>query len=250
MDVSKRLESQAGMARPRCRTGEITVLVASDVRIYVEGITAHLGAVDDISVVGTASTPEAAASQLVDLQPTITLLDMSMEGSESMVRSVMVGASRPGIIALGVRECSEAVLRCARLGMSGYVSRDSTLDDVVRTIRCISRGEFLCSPQIAASLFDRVRVLSASRPAPGLPPLTARQEEILALIERGMSNKEIARRLGITISTVKNHVHTVLEKLHVRKRGAAAAWLRRQRGKGRIEGPKRRESIREAAREN
>jgi two-component system, NarL family, nitrate/nitrite response regulator NarL len=85
----------------------------------------------------------------------------------------------------------------------------------------------VCSPQIAASLIRRVRTLSCERPAPSdVPPLTARQWEILDLIDEGLSNKEIAGRLCIEVPTVKNHIHNILDKLQVRRRSEAAARVR------------------------
>ncbi|HEX7241600.1 MAG TPA: response regulator transcription factor, partial [Longimicrobiaceae bacterium] len=124
-------------------------------------------------------------------------------------------------------ETEDVVLACAEAGVSGYVSRGASLDDLVGALRSVARGELVCSPHIAGSLFRRVAALSERREASPAAVLTPREREILGLIDQGLSNKEISRRLRIELSTVKNHVHNLLEKLQVSRRGAAAACLRR-----------------------
>jgi DNA-binding NarL/FixJ family response regulator len=108
----------------------------------------------------------------------------------------------------------------------GYVPRDASADELVRTVRSVARGELPCSPRIAAMLFRELATMDAAVPAPALASLTYREREVVALVDRGLSNKEIAAELGIELPTVKNHVHRVLEKLDVRGRSAAAARMR------------------------
>jgi len=107
------------------------------------------------------------------------------------------------------------------------VPRDGTLADLRAVIESVARGEVVCSPRIAASLLRRIADLAAEREPP--PPelrLTSREIEIVELIDQGLSNKEIAQRLSIALPTVKNHVHSILDKLHVHRRAEAAARLR------------------------
>jgi two-component system nitrate/nitrite response regulator NarL len=108
------------------------------------------------------------------------------------------------------------------------VTPDGSLDDLASAVASVRRGEVLCSPGMAAGLFRRVAALARER---GLDPieekLTARELEVLRLIEEGRSNKEIASLLSIEVPTVKNHVHRILEKLHVHRRSEAAARARR-----------------------
>jgi two-component system nitrate/nitrite response regulator NarL len=114
--------------------------------------------------------------------------------------------------------------------MAVYVSRDEgSIVDLVAAIDGVARGELRCSPQMAGALARRVADLAvrAGRPAPPVQ-LTGRQLEIVGLIAAGLSNKEIARRLCIEVPTVKNHLHTIFEKLDVHRRGEAVARARSQ----------------------
>src|SRR5262249_30645776 len=104
---------------------------------------------------------------------------------------------------------------------------DATAIDVMAVMTSVMRGELLCSPRVAATLCHRVAQLSRNGQAdPSCAALSKRESQIASLIERGLSNKEIARQLGIQAATVKNHVHNILDKLKVHRRGEAAACLR------------------------
>jgi len=119
---------------------------------------------------------------------------------------------------------------CAEARIDGYVPHVRALVDVVATMASTARGELRCTPRVAAALLKRVRSLKVDV-GPSQPSLhlTSREHEIAELLDGGMSNKEIAHRLGIEAATVKNHVHNIIEKLHVRRRGEAAAAIRNSR---------------------
>jgi len=120
------------------------------------------------------------------------------------------------------------VLSCAQVGIAGYVTRDGSVEDVVAAIKAASRGEVHCSPKIAGSLFRRIAALSTERPGrTGNGVLTAREAQILKLVQEGMSNKMISRTLGIELPTVKNHVHSILVKLGIHRRAEAISLLYR-----------------------
>src|SRR5262249_35571818 len=134
------------------------------------------------------------------------------------------------IVACTLRELDEEVLACAEAGIAGFVAADSSGEDLVAAVRHAMRDELHCSPQMAGLLFRRVRALVTHRPHSVLPvTLTRRERQVLELLEQGMSNKEIGRALNISDTTVKTHVHYVIEKLQVHRRGEAAAWLRASR---------------------
>ena len=110
--------------------------------------------------------------------------------------------------------------------MAGFVTRDSSVDELLAVLEAAMVGEIRCSPRITGTLFRRVSTLAARRETGSIGNLTAREMDVLRCIERGLSNKEISRDLGIELSTVKNHVHNLLDKLGVHRRGEAAAQLR------------------------
>ena len=206
---------------------QIRVLLACDVRLYREGLAAGLAARPWITVVGAAPSAADAVAAARQCAPELVLLDMAMPGSLSAVRSIR--SSLPGVkvFALGIQEDPDVVVRCAEAGLLGYVPRDASLDDLVAAIERGRRGEVLASPLISASLMRHVTLLAErQRQAGSATSLTQRESEVLALVDQGLSNKEIARRLAIGLTTVKNHVHRILEKLQVSRRGAAAAHVR------------------------
>jgi DNA-binding NarL/FixJ family response regulator len=206
---------------------QIRLLIVSDIRLYREGLAQLLGRERELSVVGTAADLDDGIGSIRELRPDVVLLDRAMPGSIAFLRTARGLAPAPAIVALGVPEVDSEVLACAEAGVAGYVSREAGVPQLIATIQGVGRGELLCSPRIAAALLRRVTTLSSIQlPAAGRSRLTAREIEVLSLLERGCGNKDIARQLGIEVATVKNHVHNILEKLRVRRRGEAAAHLR------------------------
>jgi DNA-binding NarL/FixJ family response regulator len=126
------------------------------------------------------------------------------------------------VIAVGIREEESEVLACAAAGIDGYVPLDAAADDLIRVLDSVKRREFVCSPKVAASLYNCAALLASV----STEPLTLRELEVISLMNAGHSNKEIARRLDIEASTAKNHVQNILQKLNVHRRGQAAAKLR------------------------
>jgi two-component system, NarL family, nitrate/nitrite response regulator NarL len=121
----------------------------------------------------------------------------------------------------------EDVFACAAAGFAGYVTREAGVDEMLCTVRAASDGQMTCSPHIAAALFDQLADrLNPSKAANGASVLTVRERQVLMLSNEGWSNKEIGRRLRISPATVKNHIHSILQKLRVERRGQAAARLR------------------------
>jgi len=203
-----------------------SVLIVTDIRLYREGLAHILRREHGVGVVATVSAAEALRA-VADSRPAVALVDMATDGALRTIRALALGAPELKIVALAVQEAEGEVIACAEAGISGLVSRDASLDDLVETISSVARGEMVCSPRVAASLLRRVRTLAAERAREPLDPhLTARETQILRLIEEGLSNKEIARRLCIEVATVKHHVHNLLEKLGVSRRGEAVARVR------------------------
>jgi DNA-binding NarL/FixJ family response regulator len=119
-------------------------------------------------------------------------------------------------------------MACASAGVSGFVTPGGTINDVVAAVHSAVRGELVCSPRTAAMLLHRVSLLNARPPADtDKSALTQREQDIVLLLNDGLSNKQIARSLNIRNATVKNHVHSILSKLRISRRGEVAAQLRR-----------------------
>ncbi len=196
-----------------------TVLVVCDVRIYREGLADALAASDHIEVVG-ASRDIGEATRWIDrAAPEVILLDMAMTGSLDAVGALAEAAPGSRVVALSVPETARAVIACAEAGVAGYVSRDASLQDLCTAVEGAVRGEVMCSPRVAASLVREFARRAAGRPSLGTGPrLTPRERQVIDLIDRGLTNKEIARTLHIALSTVKNHVHNILEKCQVHRR--------------------------------
>jgi DNA-binding NarL/FixJ family response regulator len=145
-------------------------------------------------------------------------------------------ASIPGskVVAFGVRETDLEILALAEAGTAGYVCDSADGSDVIRILERVLCNELPCSPRAAASLYRRVATLSQGSDGAGttgnghasLMPLSSRELQIAHLISFGLSNKEIARQLGIEATTVKNHVHNICEKLKVHRRGEVTVRIR------------------------
>jgi len=147
-------------------------------------------------------------------------------------RSFAIAEADPSVkvLVLGLGESKERVLRYVEAGADGYVLKNDSVDDLLRHIRAAQRGKALVSPKIAAALMSRVTELAQlfAEIESGISEsadLTPREREILELIGQGLTNQEIADRLVIEVGTVKNHVHSILQKLDVSSRQDAASYL-------------------------
>ncbi len=205
----------------------VRVFIVDAILLYREGLARLLQKEANIFVAGTAASLAEARDAIGASQPEVLLIRFLRPDQITAVRPITEAVAPVKVIALGVPETEEDVITCAEAGMAGYVPRDGTLDDLVTIIHAVARGEMPCSPHIAASLFRKVAALVADRHNQMTSVrLTPREREIVHLIDEGLSNKEIAQRLCIDVHTIKNHVHNVLEKLGVQRRGEAAARVR------------------------
>ena len=134
------------------------------------------------------------------------------------------------LVAFSVADVEEDVFSCATAGFTGYVTREADIDDLLRAVRDVRDGRMTCSPHIAAAMFNQLsKMLKQPEPADRGSLLTVRERQVLMLLNEGWSNKEIARRLQISPSTVKNHIHSILQKLKVERRSQAVARMRDER---------------------
>ena len=184
-----------------------------------------------VSVIGLFSDLTEAVALSAALQADIILLDARLPGGAAAVRRALETAPSMRIVVSAVRETEDDVLAWAEAGVIGYIPRTTPLGDFVRLVMTIHSGEQVCSGRVAASLLRRVAI--ASRRSNGrsaslpIPALTKRERQAAELIRSGLSDKEIARRLNISLATTKSHVHNLLGKLNVRRRTQVANHLRR-----------------------
>jgi len=199
----------------------MNVLIVSDVRLHREGLASLLDTVPAITVVGVVDVDSALrrpSRRTVD----VLLLDLLPPECLKIVHRLRELHRRVRIVAIGVREVESEVLACAAAGIDGYVPVNAAADDLVAVLDGLKRHELVCSPKVAASLYNCVGLLRTV----SAEPLTVRELEVIDLMNEGLSNKQIAHRLGIEASTAKNHVQNILLKLNVHRRGQAAAKLR------------------------
>ena len=210
--------------------GLLRVLVVSGIRLFLDAFAALLGRQAGVSVIGIASPPQALV-QATELRPDIVLFDATRPGDLGYAKTLAEQVPASKVVAFGVAKTDAEIVALAAAGIAGYVRDDATAEDVIPVLKSAMRDELMCSPRVAATLCHRVALLSrdgrgespAESPADAL---SKRELQIADLIDRGLSNKQIARQLGIQAATVKNHVHNILDKLKVHRRGEAAACLR------------------------
>jgi DNA-binding NarL/FixJ family response regulator len=210
----------------------LRVLVVDDVRLYRESLASILLREPDVAQVRTAlDLPTATAALRVEL-PDLALVNLGTPACRELLLAIRAHAPAVRLIVIGISESEEEVLACAEAGVHGYLLRSEPLEHLLRLMRTVAAGGTLCTPRISALLLRRVETLSAEcrRSTRRVPVLTAREDQVLGLLDLGLSNQEIADRLGIEVRTVKNHVHHILEKVGARRRGEAVAAFRRLRG--------------------
>jgi two-component system, NarL family, nitrate/nitrite response regulator NarL len=203
------------------------VMVLADVRLYREGLTSLLAGEPRLTVVAAEPVNESSLLRVRDERADVVLLEAATACETRVIEELARLAPAAKVIAYAVLDEDRQAVRCAEAGAAAFVTGEATAEQLVDAILGVARGEANCSPRMAALLIARLRTL-AQRIAPAGPQagLTSRERGIVELIDEGLSNKQIAARLGIEVCTVKNHVHHVLEKLGVTRRSQAAARLR------------------------
>jgi two-component system nitrate/nitrite response regulator NarL len=216
--TDSRMETVSGAREP------IAIVIAVAVRLYRDGLAATLSTQDRLRIVGTVATGPDAHAAVRDLQPNVVIVDVSLEGVLDLMLALRAESSKSRILAFAVREEIDAILNYAEAGADGFVTANGSVSDLVEAIERTAAGELLCSPRLAAQLLRRA-AHQASRSAENTAghKLTGRELQVFSLLKQGQSNKEIAVGLNIAEATVKNHVHHVLEKLQVSRRGQAMA---------------------------
>ena len=205
----------------------VRVFVAAHVRFYREALAEILAREAGLEVVGACGEREEILARVTEAGPDVVLLDPAATESIELIRELAAPALGVKVVALASSEAELDVIAYAEAGVSGFVTPEESLADLVATIVRAAHGELVVSPQTAGSLLRRLTSLAAANTgsAPA-EPLTARELEVARLLDGGLSNQQIAQRLQLELPTVKHHVHHILHKLGAASRGEAVARLR------------------------
>ena len=203
------------------------VLLVSAICFLRESLVEILKPVAGLRVCGEAATPDGALDSVRSTHPDIVLVDVAFPGGTQTGIRIHEAAPKASLIVVGVSETETDVLSWAEAGIVGYVPSTASIEDLISMIGQISHGEQTCPPRIAGSLLRHISTAQRVKsPASFVPPmLTPRELEILHLVGDGLSNKDIARRLSLSLGTTKSHVHNILGKLNLQRRAEVMTRL-------------------------
>lgn len=199
------------------RVRRIKVLLVDDHPIVREGLKAHLATQPDLQVVGEAANGQEALRLAREVLPDVVLMDLTMpqmNGLEAIAR-LPKKTPRAKVLVLTMHENKEYIAQSIRLGARGYLRKDTSPAELVRAIKAVHAGEVFLNPaasRVVADEFQRGDKAPASEP----PLLSDREREVLVLIAEGLSNKEVADRLGIGVRTAETHRERLMRKLNIR----------------------------------
>jgi DNA-binding NarL/FixJ family response regulator len=228
--TTHRSDASASEHHPLIADGEpagerlIRVLIVEDHRMFSQALKAALDEADDIAVTAAVETAAAGVAAARETDPDVVLMDYRLPDGDGVDAARRIKAEHPDTkIVMLTATSDDSVLRKAiAAGCSGYLTKNQTVDELMLAVRAAHSGEALISPAMLSRLLDRL----GDRSRPG-SDLTSREAEVLRLLAQGLSNPAIASTLGIRMATVRNHVQSVIEKLHAHsKLEAVAAAIR------------------------
>ena len=210
----------------------INILLVNEIQLMGNVIAAALEDEPDIRVVGRATNIDDAMTLVQELEIDVALVSTRLreQGALKLTRAITDIAPNTKVLALGLTEEKKRVLRFVEAGATGYILKDDSLDDMIENVRAAVNDKVFVSPKIAAAMMERLSDLAqmfsdVENSVTDDAGLTPRELEVLELIGEGLTNQQISEQLVIEVGTVKNHVHSILEKLNVGSRGEAAAYL-------------------------
>ncbi len=208
----------------------IRILITDDHQLFREGLKRILNETDEITVLATLGSGEEAVARVAQYKPDVILMDVNMPGIGGLEATRQIHARFPDIriIMLTVSEKESDLFGAIRAGARGFLLKNASMDDLVEAIRRVYAGEAMIAPAMAVKLLDEFAATKPSQAGEeGGDELTDRERTVLQLVARGLGNKEIAAELSLSPHTVKAHLRTILDKLHLRGRAEAAAWAER-----------------------
>ncbi len=210
-------------------SGKPQVFLVDDHHLVLSGVRTELG--DAVEVVGEASEVDAAIEMIVERQPDVVLLDVHMPGGGGRAVIEAVGPTHPKVkfLALSVSDAAEDVIGVIRAGARGYVTKTISGPELVEAVLRVADGDAVFSPRLAGFVLDAFAGTVPIPADPELDLLTARERDVMRLIARGYSYKEVAKELFISIKTVETHVSAVLRKLQLSSRHELTKWAAERR---------------------
>jgi DNA-binding NarL/FixJ family response regulator len=214
----------------------LRLLLVDDHALFREGLISLLSYQDDFTVVGEAEDAKSALEQARTYRPDIVLMDVELPGEDGVSATQRLKMEMPNItvVMLTVHDDSQTLFEAIKAGAQGYLVKNVRSKELLEQLRGIARGEAAISRRMAARILEEIR--GQTEPFGPGEELTAREMDVLELVTARLSNAEIAERLVISEHTVKNHMKSILSKLHLRNRQQAAAygiargWLPRSKG--------------------
>ncbi|HET8560047.1 MAG TPA: response regulator transcription factor [Marmoricola sp.] len=210
----------------------VRVIVVDDQELFRRGLVMLLGVEPDIEVVGEAGDGVTATDLAVSTIPDVVLLDVRMPKRSGLQACMRIKEEVPSarIIMLTVSDEEGDLYEAVKNGASGYLLKDSSIEEVAQAIRVVAEGQSLISPSMAVKLIDEFKEMSRTdRDQVPTPRLTDRELEVLRLVAKGLNNREAAKELFISENTVKNHVRNILEKLQLHSRMEAVMYAVREK---------------------
>lgn len=210
----------------------IRILIADDHPLLRDALRSVIQDEDDLTLLGEVDNGLAAVEAALALRPDLAIIDLYMpglDGLEVIRRILAVEPEMPVLVFTSAME-DEKVAQAVEAGALGYLIKDARRSEIVRAIHAVSQGQAYLPPAVAARLASGMRRRAAAQAAPAdTPPLTSREQEVLALIAEGASNEEIAARLCIGQTTVRTHLHNILQKMGYENRSQLMMHLLRNR---------------------
>jgi DNA-binding NarL/FixJ family response regulator len=205
----------------------VNIVILTPVRLLAEGLAACFQTRAHMSIADILSDISALDDCLKTHEVDLVLIDVTHGVDLDEVRSVAAAHPDLSLVALGLIEQRQDVIRCGRAGFTGYIPRDANADALCKALTDVVHGRLSCPAEISCGLLRALFRAQehADTPAPDRA-LTPREGDVLHLIGQGYSNKEIARELYLSVATVKHHVHNVLEKLNLTRRAEAMRRVR------------------------
>ena len=202
------------------------IMVVDDHEVVRSGLKAILEPEEDLEVVGEASSAREAVQKVPRLDPHVVLMDVRMGEMSGIEACWLIKSAHPQVNMLMLTSFSEeeAVTAAIMAGASAYILKNVGRADLIKTIRAVAAGQNLLDPSVTKRVMEKLAQLAAKEEERAVEVISEREKEVLTLVARGLTNKEIAKNLIITENTARNHVSRILDKLGLTRRSEAAVF--------------------------